>query len=42
MKKQSAPLSKFRDALRCVASVPKDEVNKLLAAERAKRKRRKS
>jgi hypothetical protein len=42
MKKKSLPLSKFRDALRRIAAVPKDEVKQLLADERAARKRRKS
>ncbi len=42
MKKKSLPMSKFRLALRRVVSVPKDEVDKLLADERMKRKRQKS
>jgi len=41
--KKSLQMSKFRSALRRIASVPKDEVKQILADERAKRKsRRKS
>jgi hypothetical protein len=42
MKKKSLPMPKFRDALRRITAVPKDEVKQLLADERAGRKRRKS
>jgi len=42
MKKRSVTMPKFRDARRRIASIPKEEANKLLAEEKAKRKRRTS